>query len=202
MIRVGLFFEDEGHRALIAPLCERLARLEEADISVELRNASGGEARALRNLRQYAIDLGRGTDRFLDVLVVALDGNCNSHHQRAGQIKQILRDGGYAGQLVVAVPDPHIERWFLADIDALSTAVGAALSAQLPGEKCERGFYKDILREAIRSGGVDPPLGGIEFGEDIAMEMDLGSFDRVPSLQKFARSFRAALRVVLAGRPP
>ena len=44
--------------------------------------------------------------------------------------------------------------------------------------KCERDFYKGLLRDAIRATGVNPPLGGIEYGEDIVNAVDLEKLER------------------------
>lgn len=105
---MGLFAEDDGHRALLHALVERLAAEESVQVGIEVRNAEGGAARALAALKQYGIDLERGVDRFVDVLLVAIDGNCHGGAKRRKQIEAVLRDR-YPGRLVSAVPDPHVE---------------------------------------------------------------------------------------------
>ena len=81
---------------------------------------------------------------------------------------------GYPGEIVVAIPEPHIERWYLADPRAVGAVLGATDDRPVPRGRCQRDLYKRRLREAFRhvsKGSVDPPLGGIEYGEDIAAAM-------------------------------
>lgn len=58
-------------------------------------------------------DLARGAEPYLDILVVAVDANCFGVRQRQNDVRKAIGDS-YAGQVVVATPDPHIERWYLA----------------------------------------------------------------------------------------
>ena len=86
MIRVGLFAEDEGHRALLVPLLQLLARSEQVDVEVHERNATGGFPAACRELRKYVRDLARGpnpTERswsslLMPTAVVHSDGRARS----------------------------------------------------------------------------------------------------------------------------
>lgn len=193
MIRVGLFFEDEGHRGLLGPLCERLADLEGAETQLRERNVSGGAPRALSEVRAYARDLRAGHAEFFEVLVVAVDGNCSGPPERRAQVERAV--GGYPGDLVVAVPDPHVECWYLADTAGLSHVLEQTTPIDRPEYKCERGRYKRALREAFASVGVRPPAGGAEFGSDIAAVLDL---DRAAQADRsfglFVSDFRAAVR--------
>ena len=74
------------------------------------------------------------------------------------------------------MPDPHIERWLLLDAAAFKAVLNRGCSP--PDQKCEKGRYKSLLRDAVRAAGVTPPLGGIEYAEDIVREMDLDSAAR------------------------
>jgi len=52
--------------------------------------------------------------------------------------------------------------------------------------------YKKLLRREIRESGIDAPLGGEEFAEDIVMAMNLGQVEvREPSLGLFLKSLKA-----------
>ena len=73
--------------------------------------------------------------------------------------------------MVLAIPDPHVERWLLLDGAAFKTAVGHGCDA--PDQKCDRGRYKKRLIDAVRDAGVTPILGGLEYAEDIVSAMDV-----------------------------
>ncbi len=61
----------------------------------------------------------------------------------------------------------------------------------MPAVKCAKDDYKRLLRTEIRSSGIDPPLGGEEFAEDIVRVMDLGQAETIePSLGRFLRSVK------------
>ena len=65
----------------------------------------------------------------------------------------------------------------------------------LGATKCERGYYKDHLKDAVRRGGHAQTLGGIEFASAVVEEMSLyraGRADR--SLKAFVDELRARLR--------
>jgi len=98
----------------------------------------------------------------------------------------------FFGKVVAACPDPHVERWFLADPDSFRTVVG--YRPVIGRKKCTRGYYKDLLANAIRQGGHPAPLGGVEFAREIVEMMDLyraSTKDR--ALKAFLDDLRAAL---------
>jgi hypothetical protein len=85
-----------------------------------------------------------------------------------------------------AIPDPHIERWMLVDPRAFQTVFGRGCT--LPAIKCAKDEYKKLLRREIRESGIEAPLGGEEYAEDIVMAMNLGQVEgREPSLGLFLR---------------
>ena len=85
--------------------------------------------------------------------------------------------------MVLAIPDPHIERWLLLDGAAFKAVFGTGCDA--PDLKCERNHYKRQLMDAIQSAGTTPRLGGIEYAEEIVQHMNL---DRVARLDRVFRS--------------
>lgn len=96
---------------------------------------------------------------------------------------------GFAGQVAYAIPDPHVERWLLLDSTAFKKVLGKGCSA--PGQKCDRGQYKRLLLDAIRQAGINPPLGGIEYAEDLVNAMNLEYLERSESsLGKLLKSLR------------
>ena len=115
-----------------------------------------------------------------------------------GQTDRVLHDGAGRPQaavspVVLAVPDPHIERWLLLDGAAFKSVFGRGCDA--PDQKCDRGRYKHQLSEASRATNVVPRLGGIEYAEDIVQHMDI---DRAagadPSLRRFVDELRGVFR--------
>ena len=73
--------------------------------------------------------------------------------------------------LVRMIPDPHVERWLLLDSHAFRTVLGRGCPA--PSQKCERGYYKMLLAQAVVNADVSPQLGGLEYVEDLIGAMDL-----------------------------
>jgi hypothetical protein len=71
------------------------------------------------------------------------------------------------------VPDPHVERWYLLDPSALSNAAGISEMPALPAHKCEKNYYKQLLRSAFNNSSIIPLLGGTEYGPLVADKMDL-----------------------------
>ncbi len=96
--------------------------------------------------------------------------------------------------MVLAVPDPHVERWLLLDGAAFKAVFGQGREA--PDRKCSRNRYKDLLIAAIRAAGRTTYLGGIEYAEDIVHRMDL---DRAARSDASLRSFIDDLRTAIRG---
>jgi hypothetical protein len=95
--------------------------------------------------------------------------------------------------VVVACPDPHIERWYMADPASFKEVVGR--QPRLEKVKCERNRYKTILAQTIRDSGQITTLGGIEFARDLVAAMDLYRAGKLePALKSFVEDLRGALR--------
>jgi hypothetical protein len=89
----------------------------------------------------------------------------------------------------VAIPDPHIERWMLVDAKAFQDVFGRGCT--LPANKCAKDEYKKLLRKEIRESGIEAPLGGEEYAEDIVMAMNLGQVEgREPSFGLFLKTLK------------
>jgi hypothetical protein len=58
------------------------------------------------------------------------------------------------------------------DSSAFKKVFGSGCGA--PDNKCERQRYKKLLADAIRTSGVTPSFGGIEYSDDLVMAMNLG----------------------------
>ena len=196
-MRILLFVEDAGHEAFIVGLVERVCRELEVSAEIFTRNAVGGKGSALRTLRQYVRDMRQGRERFAEILVVAIDGNCQGPQVVAREIREIVEGQQFAGICVCAVPDPHVEVWYLADGRAIRRVLEEdGAQPGLPEQKCEPDRYKQLLREAFLDLDIDPPAGGTEYGGEIAEALDVErATANQPTLRSFVDDLRAAIRV-------
>lgn len=191
-IAIDLFVEDRAHEEFVKVLVRRIADEEQRVSNIQIRSARGGAGNVFAELRTYLTLVERGIAHRPDLLVVAIDGNCTTFAKRTREVADAIGPS-FDGLAVAACPDPHIERWFLADPDSFFEVVGHR--PVVGGEKCERGYYKQLLAEAIRRGGHPAPLGGIDFAVDLVATMDLyraGKNDH--SLKAFVDGLRTRLR--------
>lgn len=194
-LRVDLFVEDIAHEKLLVGLIERVAHEEHRAVRAQIRSARGGHAKAISEFRNYQQALSRGyINANSDLIVVAIDTNCDTSSQIKTKIERATQDR-FRHLLVTACPNPHIERWYMADPNSFHKIIGH--TPALGSEKCERDYYKDLLRSAVRQAGHPLPLGGIEFAAELAEAMDLyraGKADA--SLKAFLDDLRTALRTL------
>jgi len=191
---VDLFVEDLAHEAFLAPLIERVAAESDTEVAVRVRSARGGHGRVLDELRRYQERVEQGFVGLTvpDVLVVAIDTNCRRYAEARKAVASTLR-GSFLEKSAIACPDPHVERWYMADPPSFRGVVGAAPK---PGKrKCDRALYKDRLARTLAEGGHPTLLGGLEFARDIVRTMDLyraGKNEK--SLKHFLDDVRKAIR--------
>jgi hypothetical protein len=111
---------------------------------------------------------------------------------RRNQFARITDNYPATQQLIhYAIPDPHVERWMLADPAAFQVVFKRGCT--LPAVKCEKDLYKKLLLEEIQKSGVNPPLGGEEYSSDIVERMELGQIGD-DSLGRAVRDLRAMIR--------
>lgn len=191
MASASLFVEDFGQEEFLTALAQRVAREMEVELEVRPRSVRGGHGKALSELSEYVTDLLKGREPLPDFLIVARDANCQGRVACQREIAKAVAkiEETYAGFVVTAIPDPHIERWMLVDAQAFKAVLGRGCKA--PDQKCEKERYKRQLLEAMRGAGVVPPLGGMEFARDLVEELDL---ERVNSLDDSLGLFIADLR--------
>lgn len=169
MPELVLIFEDAAQEGLIRPLVERIAAEEGVPLNIRVRSARGGFARVCGELADLAKSCAAGQLPMPDGVLAVVDANCRGHVERRRAVEQAA--GSLSDRLVPAIPDPHIERWFLLDSRAFKKVVGRGCRA--PDEKCEKDRYKRVLVSAVIDAGVEPLLGGIEYAKDLAAEIDL-----------------------------
>ena len=127
-----------------------------------------------------------------DLVVVVIDGNCVSSRKKREEIRRATRPV-LLDRLVAGCPNPHVERWLLADPDSFHRVVG--YRPAIGHEKCEREHYKRLLGDAIRKGNQPATLGGIEFAAELVEAMNLyraGKSDS--SLRAFVGDLRSRFR--------
>ncbi|MCK4658048.1 MAG: hypothetical protein KAV82_00870 [Phycisphaerae bacterium] len=197
-LRILCFVEDAAHERFLEALIKRLAREEgwgPEDAKPEFRVNRRGVGAVLTGLRSYLHDVRKGIDISCPLVVVLLDGNCQTANARKKEVLRKAKDYGLSSdQITIGVPDPHIERWFL-DAQALQQGVDHAATPSAVPYKCERGRYKAALREAFKSTGIIPLFGGVEYARDIVPHLELDQpacGDQ--TLHDFAHDLRLALR--------
>lgn len=190
MREIALFVEDHAHRQVIGALVQRIAEECEIAIHLDWRNAVRGHGKVIAELNDYMRDLRRQGGPWPDLIVVATDANCKGINERTREI------GGRdePAPMILAIPDPHIERWLLLDGAAFKTVFGKGCDA--PDQKCDRNRYKQRLIEAIHATGTIPILGGIEYAEDIVQQINI---NRVTQVDRSFRRFVEELRDMFQG---
>jgi hypothetical protein len=180
---------------LIPHLVERLITEEGrnlSDYNLRILSARGGGS--IRAYKDFLKQAKRRPDLSAAVLIVGSDGNCNGFAKRRSQLLKATTKAPYP-EVITAVPDPHIERWYLLDSQALASAANVPVQAIPPNAKCNKGHYKKLLRDAFARQNLFPPLGGAEYGPLVARTMDLyaaGTLDH--ALRDFVDQVRSWLR--------
>lgn len=198
-LRIDVFCEDRAHEAFLKPLLYRICTQEGVQARIEVQSARGGRGRTLQELEGYQLVTRKAGHQRPDLHAVAIDANCSSYAAKAREVRDRI-DSGLFCHHAVACPDPHVERWYMADAEAFQRVVGVAPPAAQP--KCDkqtRNVLKKALVESIRAGGHPATLGGIEFAADLAEAMDPFRAGKAePALKHFLDEVVSALRQLKA----
>ncbi|MCH8055286.1 MAG: DUF4276 family protein [Deltaproteobacteria bacterium] len=191
---VDLFVEDRAHEEFLKAMLSRIATENNRRITVRVRSARGGRPRVLEELSLYQKSVLKAPDSMSmpDLLFIAIDANCKRWNKARTEIQGKIQSP-FTSRSIVACPDPHIERWYLADPDSFFQVVG--VRPKVGRRKCERDRYKAVLSKAIVDAGHPPTLGGIEFAQELVGAMDLyraGKAER--SLKHFLTETAARIR--------
>ncbi len=191
MREIILFCEDSFHEKFVGELVRRFGADYEVDINIRILSAQGGLPKMQNEFKRFLADFNKQSERTPDAVIVVVDANCKGHTSRKKEMDSQLRDYPELQNCVsYAIPDPHIERWMLVDSQAFKTVFGTGCT--LPRIKCAKDEYKGLLRKAIRDAGIEPPLGGLEYAEDIVNQMDLVRVEtEEPSLRLFLKELKA-----------
>ena len=195
-IVVTYFLEDPAHEAFITPLVPLIAREMNISIQDDVRSAEHGSQVRVA-LRRFLYDSQRRPSIRTDLLVVGVDGNCKGYQAKRNEMQQEIQHGRFTRHVVYAIPAPHVERWYLCDLQALRRAISPTVKLnKLPG-KCERDLYKNEYRRILKEAGINIVLEGYEYARAIVEALDIhhiGAKDQ--SLGKFIDDLRAALKTL------
>ena len=192
-IRILYFLEDRAQEGFITALVKRIASEESiaaAKLHHDIRSARGG-AKVITEFRNFIKNIKGVAASDIDFLVVAIDGNCKGHNDRIKQLDNYVKENHpFRGKVVYAVPDPHIERWYLMDQRALKVGIGLEKAPSSPSYECKRGrsHYKQILRQALKDSNISSLLGGVEYAERI-----VDNIENFESLSRQNAGFQAFL---------
>lgn len=200
-IRILYFLEDRAQDGLIKALIERIAKEESIpvdDLIHDIRSARHG-SRVFIEFKNFLRDISK-SNFFTDVLlVVAIDGNCKGYYDRIKQLEKMIKpDHPLRNKVIYAVPDPHIERWYMMDQKAFKAGVGLKKAPDLAPYKCKKDYYKQLLHQALKESNISSLLGGAEYGERIVNQIEeMEKFSRVDTgCQVFVQSLKIFFRNV------
>jgi hypothetical protein len=170
-IRITYFLEDRAQEGFIKALVSRIASEESIsanDLTHDIRSARHG-SRVIVEFRKFLKDTKGASPSDADLLIVAIDGNCKGYSERVKELERYIKDTHpFKNRVVYAVPDPYIERWYIMDPRAFKDGVGLSRGvANPPSRKCEKGYYKQLINQALRRSNVSSLLGGAEYAERI-----------------------------------
>ncbi len=165
---IDLFAEDRAHEQFVSALVRRLAREANVEITLRAPSVRGGHGKAVSELKLF--QRARAiTQQLPDMLVVVIDANCGKWRDMRNTIEADIEKNLFPYS-VVACPDPHIERWYLADQVSLSKLFGTRTVSVK--RKCERDYYKKLLADVLQEAGHPVVFGGVEYAEEIVASMD------------------------------
>jgi len=200
-INIAFFFEDIGHENFVQGLVKRLLR-EKAQGKIEVYGdnlSSRGGSIIRTNFIEFMKSSSEGRAGQYDLVLVVHDANCHTVPKVKNEFISIARRFNYPNEdIVFAIPDPYIERWYLADPKGFAKGIKGKKVPALPGyfhDKSQRHYYKDRLVEALRANLIGSSIGGAEFGFDIAQEIDIKKAGKVdPNFAKFIADFNGCLK--------
>ena len=165
-VTVDIFVEDRAHEAFLVPMLRRIAQEENVEVTPRVRSGRGGHGRAVTELKLYQDLMRKGAAGTTapDLLIAGIDGNCSTFTKAKKAIEGATHDP-FSDRLVVACPDLHVERWYLADPESFKDVVGHWPT--VAKKKCARDYYKAALANVVRKAGHPATLGGIEFAQEL-----------------------------------
>jgi hypothetical protein len=190
MREILLFCEDSFHEKFIGALLRRFEEEQGTAVRAKFLSAQGGLPRMHGEFSNFLRDLARERHPLPDAVIAVVDANCKGYNERKGMLEAAVAPYPQFEQLVsYAIPDPYVERWMLVDSAAFRTVFDTGCT--LPAMKGAKNEYKKLLRAEISESGIEAPLGGEEYAEDVVMAMDLAQAEiREPSLGLFLKNLK------------
>lgn len=184
--------EDEATERIIDALVKRQAEL--LGLYARQRQAfcwRGSEvARRVAEWKAFVARSG-----YAAFTIFALDGNGKGTSEARKKLEDLLPESRPPHYLL-AIPDPHIERWVLLDGNALQRVFSAPPSPAPPGGG--RDFYKNFLAGLAQASLKTHETDGTEYAPDITEVMDFAvAEDADRSLHLFLSSLRATLKQLI-----
>jgi hypothetical protein len=198
-VSVALIAEDFAHEAFVRSLVTRLASEANCDVQVSTVSGRGGSGKAISELGAYQRAL-RSTASAPSLLIVAIDANCKGWNNAHTAITEAI-DTDLFPVVSIGCPDPHVEKWYMADAVALEKKFGGSVKS--PKKKCARDVYKRALVDYLEDTDNVLTIGGAEFADEIVTAMDLyraGKTD--PALKAFIGSLRNCLKILGREKTP
>lgn len=203
-MKVIYFLEDKAHEGFIKSVVEKIALLENPTNIVESRILSGRKgSKILKDFHAFMRDIEKTNNTSFDFIVITVDGNCKGSIEKIRELQRRIRQTNpYKDKVVYAVPDPHIEKWYIMDQHAFKHALNLNNPPALPAYKCARGYYKDVINRSIADAGFFSYLGAAEYAEDIINNInDIYGLGRMyTDFGAFVDSLRRMIRLVNAVR--
>ena len=193
---IGLFMEDIAHERFITSLVERVASEAGINPSLDVRNASGGIPRMRGELRRFLQDHTEIESDMLDILIIVQDADRDGETEVKSRVRNFIERTGYPRTTILAVPDPYIEAWYLADPASIQAFTNSPTLTQIPQGESDKDTYKNELSRAFPSA----PYGGIEYADEIVVNMDMyRAGQNVSSLRHFIDELRSTLTQLASG---
>jgi hypothetical protein len=168
--RILYFLEDRAQEGFIKALVNRIAQdipIPIDSLNHDVRSAQGGST-VIPEFKRFMKDTMQISSSDVDLLVVAIDGNCKGHNERVRQLEGYVNPlHPLRSKIVYAVPDPHIERWYIMDQRAFKNGVGIDRAPDMPSYKCKKDYYKNLLHRVLAESDVSSLFGGTEYAENI-----------------------------------
>lgn len=188
---VLLIAEDVAHERFLLWWLKRLS--EEQGLSLVLDSRTGSREKRLHELVRTSVAERRAGRAGYDLMVVGQDANCRGRVAKAKELDDLIQPDTFPARVAYAIPDPHVEKWYMADQHAFKVCFGG--SFQRIKDKCERLRYKRQLLDALRACGRITLLGGADIAEELVAEMDGDHIDD-RDLKQFLKDARAALKAL------
>jgi hypothetical protein len=182
-IKIGLFCEDYAHETMINGLVSRLFR--ERGINFEIDTiCSGGGSKVIGKFKDYMATFRKSKSALShDLLIIVHDCNCKGKLKvQEPFIKEAKKSRFPEDIICFFLPDPYIQRWYLADGRAFLSAINGNVPPKTYGyihDKRRKDYYKNVLDEELKRNDILSPLIGAEYGSQIADLIDFQAMGTV-----------------------